>query len=198
MSSSGQAAPVGPTPFPAPENPNDLTRGPLIMGITWTLTVLKHDKDLTVYHQLINIPKWDCIASTPAILVSTTVRISAAILLIRIFGSKKWLKWFLIRFTTLQTTVAVIVIVFIWVQCDPVEALWNPFLPAKRWDHRIQLYAAYAVQSLFTFSDLTYVLFPIAIIWNLNMPLKRKVGLALIMSASVFTMSHVHHEGNLV
>ncbi|KAM4056181.1 integral membrane protein [Hirsutella rhossiliensis] len=148
----------------------------------------KHDKDLTFDPQIINILKWVWISTTPAILVSILARISAAILLIRIFGNKKWLKWFLVVFTTLQSIVAGLVIIFVWAQVSPVEGLWNPLLPARRWNPSIQQNTAYLGQSLFTFSDLTYVLFPIMIIFKLNMPLRRKLGLAGLMAASLFTM----------
>lgn len=42
--------------------------------------------------------------------------------------------------------------------------------------------------ALFTVSDLTYVLFPILIIFKLNMPMRRKVGLAIMMSMSLVTV----------
>jgi hypothetical protein len=29
-------------------------------------------------------------------------------------------------------------IIFTWVQVSPVEGLWNPFLPARRWNANIQ------------------------------------------------------------
>lgn len=110
--------------------------------------------NLTVDPQLINILKWNWISTTPGILVSTLARISVTILLIRIFGNKAWLKWFLIIFTALQSVVAILVIIIVWIQVDPVEGLWNIFLPARRWDMRIQLYSAYLIQCECFFSPL--------------------------------------------
>ena len=43
--------------------------------------------------------------------------------------------------------------------------------------------------ALFTFADLTYVLFPVMFIWKLNMPLKQRLGLILLMTASLLTMA---------
>ncbi|KAK5992085.1 hypothetical protein PT974_05483 [Cladobotryum mycophilum] len=232
-SSTGGGMPA----FPPPDNPNDLGRGPLILGLTWALTSLcivligarffvrikilralssddwfilaagifqiafqaciteaynwglgKRDKNLTFDPQLVNILKWNWISTTLAILVSILTRISAVILLVRIFGTKVWLKWFLIVFTTLQSIVASLVIIFVWVQVSPVEGLWNPLLPARRWDTRVQQYSAYFGQSLFSLSDLTYVLFPVIIIWSFNMPLRRKIGLVILMAMSLLAM----------
>lgn len=42
---------------------------------------------------------------------------------------------------------------------------------------------------MLTFSDLTYVLFPVIIIYRLNMPFRRKVGLVLLMMLSLITMA---------
>ena len=85
----------------------------------------KHDEDLT-QEQLVNILKCFWMSTTPAILVSIVARISAAILLIRIFGTKTWFKWFLIVFTVLQTIAGVSAIVTTWTQAQPLESLWNP------------------------------------------------------------------------
>lgn len=41
---------------------------------------------------------------------------------------------------------------------------------------------------MFVISDITYVLFPIMIIWKLNMPTRRKVGLLVVLAMSLVTM----------
>jgi hypothetical protein len=43
--------------------------------------------------------------------------------------------------------------------------------------------------ALFTFSDLSYVLLPVLIIWKLNMPIRRKIAIILLMALSLLTMS---------
>lgn len=155
-------------------------------GYLWGLG--KHDVDLTT-EQLINILKWDWISTTPSILVSIVARISITILLIRLFGNKLWFRRFLIICTGFQSIVAIIVIVVVWAQCRPVQGLWNPTIPASRLNPAVQQDLAYLAQSLFTFSDLTYVAIPVWIIWNLNMSLRKRVGLVSIMSVGLFTMA---------
>lgn len=105
----------------------------------------KHDADLTV-QQLTQILKWNWISTTPALCVSILARISAAILLIRIFGRKKWLKWFLITFTSFQSVFAIVLMAMVWACTTPVQGIWNPLMPAKRWDPRVQEYSVYLVQ----------------------------------------------------
>ncbi|KAF2280230.1 uncharacterized protein EI97DRAFT_455140 [Westerdykella ornata] len=147
----------------------------------------KRDQNLTI-NQLIEILKWMWISSTPAILTSTVARVSIAVLLMRLFGMHRWLRYFLISFTTLQTICGILIILFVWLQVDPVEGLWNPTIPARRWDPDIQRITAIVGQSLFTFSDLAYVLFPVMIIWRLNMPTHQKLGLITLLGLSIFTM----------
>ncbi|ROT39594.1 hypothetical protein SODALDRAFT_331707 [Sodiomyces alkalinus F11] len=223
--------------FPDPIDPDAPGRGPLIMGVTWTMTILciliisarfyvratvarkvssddwfmlaavvmqitfqgciteasrwglgKRDANLSVFPQLIQVLKWNWISTTPSIMVSILARVSANILLTRLFGTKPWLRWFLWIFTGLQVVVSSVLIVLVWVQVDPVEGLWNPFMAVnRRWDPRIQQNTSYLAQSLFTFSDVTYVLFPVMVIWKLHMPLRRKIGLGLLMGLSLIT-----------
>ncbi|KAI1470987.1 uncharacterized protein F4812DRAFT_455098 [Daldinia caldariorum] len=145
------------------------------------------DEDLTE-EQHRYIIKWFWISTTPAILVSIVARISAAMLLIRIFGSREWFKWFLIIFTALQTIAGAMTIITTWTQIQPVEALWNPAVaPTVVRDGTLNDIVINISQSLFAFSDLSYVFFPIFIIWKLNMPSRRKIGLAILMSLSLIS-----------
>jgi hypothetical protein len=106
----------------------------------------KHDKFLSFDPQIVTILKLQWISSLPNILISVIARVSVVITLINIFGRKLWLKYFLISFTTLQTLAAIETILVIWLQASPVEGLWNPLIPARRWDSRVVGYSAIFVQ----------------------------------------------------
>ncbi|KAI1213729.1 uncharacterized protein F4807DRAFT_456276 [Annulohypoxylon truncatum] len=143
-----------------------------------------HDADLTPTQE-INILKWFWISTTPALLVSIISRISAAILLIRIFGKKIWFKWYLIICTALQILSGIIAIIFIWIQQAPIESVWNPMIkPTHKRPAHLNDYSAYLAQALFAFADLSYVILPVWIIWRLNMSLRTKVGLGIILGLS--------------
>lgn len=111
----------------------------ITVGYTYGLG--KRDMNLS-FDQLVSILKWMWISSTFSILASTIARISIAVLLIRLFGLHLWLKWFLIVFTAIQSIGGFLIILFVWVQVKPVEGLWNPLLPATRWNPDIQKNAA--------------------------------------------------------
>ncbi|KAF2789983.1 hypothetical protein K505DRAFT_420135 [Melanomma pulvis-pyrius CBS 109.77] len=149
----------------------------------------KHDRDLWPW-ELVQILKWNWIALPGAVVTSTLARVSVTILLIRLFGLvHKWFKWFLIIMTVVQVVGGIVLIPITFLQAQPTEALWNVFYPnATTWDPRVWLYTAYFVQSVNSFSDLTYVAFPVAFIWNLQMPARERIGLIFVMALSIFTM----------
>jgi len=124
----------------------------------------------------------------PGVITSIVARISIALLLISLFGTKTWLKWFLTVTTICVAIVGSVSIIITWVQVSPVEGLWNPLLPARRWNPNIQSYVVYVSGSIFAFTDLSFVLFPIMIIWKLNMPFSRRVGLCILMAGSIFCL----------
>ena len=101
-----------------------------------------HDADLS-FDEIVNALKWVWLGTFPGLLVTIIARVSIAILLVRIFGTKRLLKWYLIIFTTLTSIATLVLLIIIWVQVSPIQGLWNPLLPARRWDPKIELYAAY-------------------------------------------------------
>lgn len=146
--------------------------------------------------------------------VSILARVSIAVLLVRLFGVHAWFKWFTIGLTTIQTVVCGVIIPLTWVQVQPVEGLWDIYrTDVKRWDPKIVQYVMYVGQcefslsrpdelrrtliwthvsdnyypAIYTVSDITYVLFPVIIIWKLNMPTRRKVGLVALLAGSLCT-----------
>ncbi|KAI2470640.1 hypothetical protein F4781DRAFT_421217 [Annulohypoxylon bovei var. microspora] len=92
----------------------------LYWGLEW-----KQDGDPNTHAEYIQYMKYGWIASTPAILVSVLARISATLLLNRLFASKKWFRWYLYVFTTVETCVGTLAIISIWLQTTPIEATWN-------------------------------------------------------------------------
>ncbi|KAI1764661.1 hypothetical protein GGR53DRAFT_306995 [Hypoxylon sp. FL1150] len=153
---------------------------------------LGNGEELVTYQQQAEIHKYDWIQTLISLPCSILARISATILLVRIFDTERWLKRFLISFTVLMSVITVAAIVCFCLQCTPIAAFWNPEMvvtgEATCWDLRIGQYLAYLLQALYSFSDFTYVFFPVIIIWKLNMSLNRRMSLIAIMMLSLITM----------
>lgn len=82
----------------------------------------------------INMTKWIYISIVPGVTCSITARISITLLLISLFGTKKWFKSWLVATTSLVAIMGALCVILTWTQASPVEGLWNPLLPARRWD----------------------------------------------------------------
>ncbi|KAI1779312.1 hypothetical protein F4818DRAFT_438094 [Hypoxylon cercidicola] len=149
----------------------------------------KHDRSLT-YDQLVFILRGNWVTTALSVPTAYLARVSIAILLVRLFGVHRWLRWYLIVTTTLLGVSSILYVVVTFLQASPVEALWDILrADARRWDPRVWLGAALLYQVLSTIADLTYALFPVIIIWKLNMPLGRRIALILLMGMSLVTMS---------
>lgn len=113
-------------------------------------------------------------------------KVSIALLLMRLMNRSRWREiflWVLIFFLFAMTLVLIIVT---FSQCTPVSFLWNrvrvvPPLGAC-WEHTIQQDIGYLQGTFSAWSDLVLALFPILIIWHLQMPLKTKLAICFLMS----------------
>ncbi|KAH7087024.1 hypothetical protein FB567DRAFT_57350 [Paraphoma chrysanthemicola] len=222
--------------LPPPVNPEDLGRGPLVMGVTWSFSGLaliavamrfwvrvavtkqvkiedwlmllavllntacvicltlafhygfgKHDLSLT-FDQAVHIGKWIWMSFTPGITSSIASRISIAVLLVRIFGIHVWLKWSLIAITVLQVVASMVLTLTSWCQVRPVQALWNPTIPARRISPDVVAREGNVTGALFALGDILYVLLPVIVVFKLTMPMRRKIGLIILLALSIFTM----------
>ncbi|KAI1803414.1 hypothetical protein F4811DRAFT_524681 [Daldinia bambusicola] len=156
---------------------------------SYTYGLGKHDHSLYP-EEMTTILRDSWVSVPPGIVVSLLSRASIAIMLSRIFKPYKWFTYYLISFTALTWVAAIVQIPISFLQVKPVEALWDfAVVPERRWDTRIWLYTAYFTQSCFTVSDLTYVLFPVIFTWRLNMPLRERISLMIVMCGSMLSMS---------
>ncbi|KAI0479722.1 hypothetical protein F4859DRAFT_447096 [Xylaria cf. heliscus] len=161
--------------------------GESFLTVSYHYGLGKHDTDLT-FDQLVNTSKWIWIQYTPAILSSATARISITILLVRIFAPKVALKWFLIVTTTLSVAAVVTQILTVFNQFKPVQGLWDPTSGSTlQFSPTVAEVEGNVIGALFAFGDLVYVLAPVLVVWKLNMPFRRKLGLCILLSFSLIT-----------
>ncbi|EPE28202.1 integral membrane protein [Glarea lozoyensis ATCC 20868] len=157
------------------------------LTVCFTYGFGKHDKALN-FKQAVGIAKWIWMSFTPGITSSIVSRISICILLVRIFGVRVWLKWLLIVLTVFQVAMSVALALTSWLQVRPVEGLWNPKIHAHRLSPEVVAREGNVGGALFALGDLCYVLFPVMIVWKLNMALRQKLGLIFLLAMSLFTM----------
>ncbi|KAK3988972.1 hypothetical protein QBC44DRAFT_397239 [Cladorrhinum sp. PSN332] len=137
---------------------------------------------------------WDRPAtSTPETILTmtrTTVTVTAAawsktsfaITLLRIAkGWVKWLVWFII--ITMNVALGLNAMIS-WVACQPIQKSWDPTLPGTCIPSAITA-LGYLSGSYSAACDFTLALLPWAVIWNLHMRTKEKLGVCLAMSMGI-------------
>ncbi|KAI1170330.1 integral membrane protein [Nemania sp. FL0916] len=112
-------------------------------------------------------------------------KISIALLLIRLINRSRWRDTFLWTLISLLIVVNALLIIVIFVQCTPVIKLWDPTVPGACWSPTIQLDIWYFQGAFSALSDLILALFPLPIIWKLQIPLLSKAVLGFLMSLGV-------------
>ncbi|KAI1413640.1 hypothetical protein F5Y13DRAFT_198455 [Hypoxylon sp. FL1857] len=98
-------------------------------------------QDLTTL-ELMMVMKWSWVIAPAVHLIAIIARLSIAILLIHLFGAKRWFKGYLIIFTTIQSLVGLVVVIVALAQCQPYELCWNPSAHGVRWNPKIYEWAA--------------------------------------------------------
>ena len=112
------------------------------------------------------------------------VKVSICFFILRLPVSKAYIR-------PLQLAIAVLcishaVVVLLWVlQCIPVRSAWNPRVPGKCFSRqqRLSIVLAQAIMSII--GDFGLAFYPILIFRRLNMSLRQKIGLSLLMGLGV-------------
>ncbi|PKS05641.1 hypothetical protein jhhlp_008160 [Lomentospora prolificans] len=110
---------------------------------------------------------------------------SFAVTLLRLTQTSalKWFIWFLIITVNVGLYIAAI---FMWVQCDPPEKVWNPNVEGTCWDGNI-IVAYNSWTAVWSgLADIALAVIPWWIISRAAMNFKEQLGLLLCMSLGVF------------
>ena len=143
--------------------------------------------------------KWIIIAFIPGIISLSLPKLAVALLLIRLLNPSKWQRWFM-YFITISCIIAfVLCALFLWVQCTPTEGLWNPTIVATCWNPSVLVnYAIFCGgrQPYFgtltlwwltipiaysAFVDFYLAIYPMTVLRGLNINIKKKIGLSLVL-----------------
>ncbi|MCJ1398245.1 hypothetical protein MMC11_001442 [Xylographa trunciseda] len=134
--------------------------------------------------------KMESISSAFGVMAFCIPKIAVALLLVRLMGPKHRGKWFLYFITGTVTIAGVLSIIFLFVQCQPVAALWDPAVAAMAtcWDPSVLTDYTYFVGAYSALCDFSLAVFPIFIMWNLQMRLKRKIAICCVMGLGIFAV----------
>ena len=114
-------------------------------------------------------------------------KIAAAGVLVRIAGPQapKWIKYYLYTITAILTLLSSIYSIFLFVQCTPAFALWTNVPDAHCWSPLV-IEITGIVSSVFSvFVDLNLAIYPIVIMRRLQMELRKKISICILMGLGV-------------
>lgn len=121
------------------------------------------------------------------ILAFTLPNVAIAILVNRLLDPRLWRTRLLYSMAALQVVLALIPCIIVYVQCTPIEKLWNPSLPGHCWDPSILNNITYFMTAYTIMTDIALAAMPITAFWKLHMRTSTKIGLCLMMGLTLFS-----------
>ena len=139
-----------------------------------------HERNLTK-HDISEARKWEEVNTLIAMCAVVFGRIAVIAFLLRIQGNSRinW-RYFLHAIWLINALLAFSGIFLTLFECTPVQKDWNSELPGHCKFTMFSL-SGVARASVSAASDFFLAAYPIIVFWNLNMSLKRKIGLCALM-----------------
>lgn len=150
--------------------------------------------------------EWSFAATCMTFFAGALPKIAVAILLIRIFEPRQLSFWAITILAVIQFLLVVITTVLFYTQCTPHAKAWNPMIEGQCWNPHIFtnwsifasgellciLLTGISIRRLLTwhaafaaFIDLVYGTYPVIVISKLNMRMRKKIGLSLVLAAGL-------------
>ncbi|EEH33071.2 integral membrane protein [Paracoccidioides lutzii Pb01] len=139
-------------------------------------------------HQKFQANKFNWISQGFHVMSTNWGKVSVALFLLRIIDRAKQTRYIFFTGMVMLTLVNSVCVFTIYGQCTPTSALWKgigPGNPGKCWHPHVQRDYAFFQGSFSAASDLVLALYPVFIIWSLQMTRKLKVGLTCVLALGV-------------
>ncbi|PQE26949.1 integral membrane protein [Rutstroemia sp. NJR-2017a BVV2] len=161
----------------------------LFNGIFYTLSVhhgLGRSLQTLTKNQISNTKKWVYFGNIFSTLSAGFGRIAFAFLLLAllhpVWSKRRGLLWTII---TLKFIVDVLAVVVSFLQCRPMSGYWDKDVNATCMTVAV-VRVTYFQGAFCALVDFVLAVFPISLLWNLQMKLKMKVSLSIVMGLGIF------------
>ncbi|KAI9655665.1 MAG: hypothetical protein M1831_004817 [Alyxoria varia] len=145
----------------------------------------QHIHDLSPTEQVTAI-KINLIATGLCIMDWSIPKISIAILLDRILCPRPLMKTVLYSLAGVSFSLAIVTTIITFVHCQPVAGNWNPErYDPMCWSPDVLTNVSIAVGSWAAFTDFALALYPSTVLWRLQMPLQKTIGLSFILGLGI-------------
>ncbi|KAL2807768.1 hypothetical protein BJX63DRAFT_436757 [Aspergillus granulosus] len=147
----------------------------------------RHAVDLSQY-QTIQSTKFNWLSQGFHVMSTNWGKVSVGFFLLRIIGKVKHHRPVMYGGIVLLTVINSVCVYTIYGQCSPTSKLWDTSVKGRCWDPDVQKNYAFFQGSSSALSDLVLAVYPLFTIWNLQMVLKVKIGLGVVLSLGVIAM----------
>ncbi|KAF7863820.1 hypothetical protein EAF04_006785 [Stromatinia cepivora] len=153
-----------------------------LMTYEWTLGGFRHLYYLDL-EQTMKVAKVNYIIQVVIVFAFITGKAAVGCLVLRIMSgdSTAWRRWFVYGAIALTALINGLDCIFTYVQCSPPKALWDPSIPHTCWDPNVQSRFAIFTAAENCLADIVLALVPASIIMNLNMEMKKRVNLTILL-----------------
>ncbi|KAJ0109326.1 hypothetical protein J7T55_000251 [Diaporthe amygdali] len=132
-------------------------------------------------HEIVVAMRTSWINMISAIIAIVTGKLSIIAFLDQIRGRHQGRPWFLWFIGASNIIVNITVVITILLQCSPVEKIWDNSVPGNCDGRPLNLNYAYFQGSYSAVSDAVLAIYPIYLIWGLQVTLRMKVGLCFLL-----------------
>lgn len=126
--------------------------------------------------------KWNTIAFIPGIMSFSIPKLGVAVLLVRLLNPSKFQKYFIYCLSAGVVLGSTISVILLWRQCDPPRIAWDPNVKGKCWKPSITINFFTFVSAFSAATDAYLAAYPCAVLYKLNISLKKKIGLNAVLS----------------
>ncbi|KAL2856460.1 hypothetical protein BJY01DRAFT_242797 [Aspergillus pseudoustus] len=116
-------------------------------------------------------------------------KVSVGLFLLRIIHKAKRHAPVMYGGLAFMTVVNAVCVYTIYGQCTPTARLWDSSIEGKCWDPVVQRDYAFFQGSISAFSDLVLAVYPLFTISRLQMALRLKIGLGILLSLGIIAMT---------
>lgn len=145
----------------------------------------RHQSCITDLQELKTQIKFNVTSQSFGIMGSTFGRLSFIVFMIALFGSKRWVWWTLWATFVAQVVTNLGTVVVIYTQCKDPRALYDFTMDESLClPSYVQTYLGWAHTAFNGACDAFLAILPTAMVWNLHMSTRLKIGLAMLLGMS--------------
>lgn len=132
--------------------------------------------------------KWNYVAAPWGIMGLAIPKLAIVLFLQRIVGKAKRLRMLFLYFITYASLVfSGIDVVILFLQCNPPHSAWNRSVPHTCWSPNVLSDISFFIGGWTALNDLVLALFPATIIYELQMSVRNKIALSVVLGLGIFS-----------